>query len=288
MLGVLAGCGSGGGSSAASGGALNGNWQFNLVQTYPGPSTQLSASGFLAQSGSTLTGSVQGPVIINGQGIQTCGGNGTVSGTLNGQAVSFSLNPGGTVFNFTGTVSGNNSMTGTYQGLGGACFSRSTTGTFTAQLIPAITGNFTGTLNNSTYMEDLTGENTPIPVSGTLTQSASAGGSNASVSGTITAVGYPCMTTAYLTGTISGQSVYLDVFNFNGVQIGTLGRPSASGFGGNPAIVVVNSSGLSLTGVGSQLSGLSLGLEGTSPCPEIFYGGGVVTTDQADVNVTIQ
>jgi hypothetical protein len=260
-----------------------------LVKNYPFQQEQLSASGFLQQSSGNLTGSVQGPVTLNAGGTVTCGGVGPLTGSIDGQNVNFSLAPGGTVFNFTGTVSSDQqSMSGSYQAPGGGCYDYPTSGTWTASLIPPLNGSISGTLDNSPYMALLTGVSppTPIAISGTLTQSASAGGSNASISGTITAVGYPCMTTAYLTGTISGQSVYLDVFNYNGVQIGTLGRPGTSGVAGAPATAMVTSGQLFLTGSGALQSGLSLGEIGIPPCPPI--GQDNVSTDSADVNFQIQ
>lgn len=269
---------------------MTGNWQLNLTQNYPAPSTQLSASGFLMEGNNALSGSVQGPVVISSNQSHNCGGVGAVTGTISGQNVTFSLNPGGTVFNFTGTISSDNtSMSGTYAAVGGACFVQaSTSGTFTASLVPPLNGSFSGTLANSVYMAELTGANPPAPiaVSGSFTQSSNAGASNASISGTITAIGYPCFSTASVTGSISGQSVYLDVFNYNGEQIGTIGIPGIAGTAGTPATVVVDSGGVSLTGTGSAQSGLSLGASGTPPCPAIGLFN--VTSDTADVDFTLQ
>jgi hypothetical protein len=164
----------------------------------------------------------------------------------------------------------------------------STSGTFTASLVPPLNGSFTGTLANSLYMAELTGVAPPAPiaVSGSFTQSANAGASNASISGTITAIGYPCFSTASVTGTISGQNVYLDVFDYNGQQIGTIGLPGIVGTPGTPATLVVNSGSVSLTGTGSAQSGLSLGASGTPPCPAIGLSN--ITSDTADVDFTLQ
>lgn len=267
-----AGCGSSGSSStAAATGALSGNWQFNLTQNYPTPTEQFSVSGFVADANGTLTGSVQGPTVISSNFKYECGGVGPFSGTVSGQNVTFSVNPGGAVFNFAGTLSSDNtSMTGTYQSLAGACSKKDTTGTFTAVLIPTITGTFTGTLTDSTYMSELTGVSppTPIAVTGTLTQSASSGGSNASVTGSITAVSYPCFETVSLTGTISGQNVYLDVYDYTGVEIGTIGTLGVATGLSFPATVVSGSSGLELTGTNVDFSGLNL-TTGNGPCPAI-------------------
>ena len=282
-----------GGSSAApqNSGPLTGNWQLNLVQNFPTPQTTLSAAGFLVQSTNGLTGSVQGPAVVSSNGSGECGGVGPLTGTISGQSVTFSLNPGATVFNFTGVISTDNqSMSGSYQALGGACFGNPTSGTWTASLVPPLTGNFTGTLTGSNYMSVLTGVTPPAPinVSGSLTQSSNAGASNATLTGTITAVGYPCFTTAYLTGTINGQNVYLNVFDYSGVQIGTLGVAGVVGsFLGTPAVVTSGSTGISLAGTGQ--GGLSLGNAGVPPCPPIAQSSGSnLTGDTTTITLTLQ
>ncbi len=283
LLLILAGCG-GTSSTPSSNGPLSGNWQINMVAAEPSGTTTLSAAGFIMESNDALGGSVQGPTTVSASGATSCGGVGPVSGTINGQNVSFSLNPGGTVFNFTGAISSDNSsMSGVFQAIPGACTAAGTTGTWNAVLIPPLNGNFTGTIT-STYMEFLQGTSAPVPVtvSGSFTQSSNADGSNASLTGTINAVGYPCFTTALLTGTISGQNVYMDVFDYNGEQIGTLGVPpsSANGSGAAPATVVVNSTGVSLTGSGT--GGLSLGNGSFNPCPALIN----TTGDSASVDFT--
>ena len=285
---ILAACG-GGSSSNATSGPLSGNWQMNLLQVDPAPQKALFVSGFLEQSSDALTGSVQGPTITNQSGVTNCAGTALVAGTISGQNVTFSVNPGGTVFSFTGIISADNTaMSGTYEAQGGACFTRPTTGTWTAALVPPLNGTFTGTLSDSTYMSLLTGVDPPAPiaVSGTFTQSTNAGASNATLTGTITAVGYPCFTTASLSGTISGQNVYMNVFDYSGVQIGTLGVPGVAGIAGTPATVVPSSASLSVTGSGQ--SGLSLGASGVPPCPALNGNGTNVTTDTTSVAFTLQ
>lgn len=286
---ILAACGRGSSSPTTASGPLSGNWQMNLLQVDPSPQKALSVSGFLAQAKDVLTGSVQGPTITNQSGVTNCAGIALVAGTINGQNVTFSVNPGGTVFSFTGVISTDNtSMSGSYEAQGGACFTRPTTGTWTATLVPPLNGTFSGTLADSTYMSLLTGVNPPAPiaVSGTFTQSSNAGASNATLTGTITAIGYPCFTTVSLSGTISGQNVYMDVFDYSGVQIGTLGVPGAAGIAGTPATVVPSSNSLSLTGSGQ--AGLALGASGVPPCPALNGNGTNVTTDTTTVAFTLQ
>jgi hypothetical protein len=273
FLGLLACAACGGSSSSSTTGALNGNWQINLQQDYP-TQQAFSASGFLAESGGTVTGSVVVPVASDGD----CGGPGPVSGTLSGQSVSFSINQGGDILSFTGTVSGNNSMSGDYQESGACYLTHPATGTWTATLIPSVSGNFTGSFTNSQYMGLLNNTNSPAPilVSGSLSQSSNAGGSEASVNGTITAVGYPCFATATVTGTITGQSMLLTLYADTGEQIGTLGNVGA------PMVVASGSGGTSVTG--NLILGGSTESGSFGPCPAI--AGGIVE-DHADAQFTL-
>jgi hypothetical protein len=280
LLCVLTACGRGNPStflSNVSNGPLSGNWQLNLLQQYPTASAgALSASGFLVQSNNLLTGSVQGPDVNS----NACSGIGVLSGTISGQSVTFTENLGGTVYTFTGVISTDNqSMSGDYQALGGACFTSPTTGTWNALLIPAVNGNFTGTFSNSEYMIQFTGLNNPPPVAvtGSLSQSAmSEGVSSASVTGTITAVGYPCFSTATLVGTVSGQNMLLAVYSYTGEQIGTLG----------PLVVTSGSDGPSLTGgAGSLTLGVSTRFVHSGPCPPI--GSPPIVQDAATAQLQI-
>jgi hypothetical protein len=270
---ITAGCGSSANTTPVETGALTGNWQFNLSQEVPRPPTTVSISGFLQQSETNLAGSVSVPQAPSG----SCGGVVALTGVANGQNVNFSVNQNGTVLTFVGTIDfSTTSMSGTYSGPAGSCFNKATSGTWSAFLVPSISGSFTGNLANSQYMEELTGQNppTPIAVSGTLTQSPNTqGGSNASVTGTITATGYPCMSSGTLVGTVSGQNLILDVYSYEGEQIGYLG----GGNSGSP--VTICSSNNPACTTSSSSSGISLSgpfaLGGTStagsfgPCPPI-------------------
>jgi hypothetical protein len=252
---------------------LAGNWQINLVQEEPSPATPLSVSGFIQQATNSLTGTVSTPQSSeNGK----CAGPGSLTGTVNGQTVTFSVNVGGTDLNFNGSLASNNqTMTGSYSGLGGGCFTQPTSGSWSALQVPQLTGNFTGTLTKSTYMQALLGESIvpPIVVSGTFTQGGNLGSINATLTGTINAVGYPCFRTAQLSGTISGQNVVLSVFAYNGEEIGELGTV------GNPATVVLGSGGLSLEGSNQSSLGLNSGT-----CPKVDG----VSGDNAQVLLTLQ
>jgi hypothetical protein len=271
---ALASCGGGNaGGIAIAGTPLSGNWQVNLLQLQPGPATPLSVSGFFLQSADSLAGTVfTPPSSQNGN----CAGPGSVTGTVNGQNVAFSIDEGGAALDFTGTIASNNqSMSGNYSGLGGGCFTSPTSGTWSALLVPPLNGTFTGTLSNSTYMQAFLGQTVvpPIAVSGSITQGTNADQSSATLSGTIHAVGYPCFSTARVTGTISGQNVILSVFAYNGEQIGSIGT------GGNPATLVLGAGGVTL--VGENQSGLGLN---SGTCPKVSG----VSSDSAQVSFIFQ
>lgn len=283
---------SGCGSSAVisqPAGALSGNWQFNLLKNYPFQQEQLSASGFLQQSNGNLTGSVQGPTTTNTSGTATCGGTGPLTGTVNNGTVSFTLNPGGTTINFTGTISSDQkSMSGSYEAIGGGCYSYPTSGIWTAFLIPPLNGKFTGTIESS-YMGAVAGlgvgASVPVTVSGSFAQSANASSSAATLTGTITAVGYPCFATASLTGTISGQDIYLSVYGYNGLQIGTIGQILASGPTTAPATLSVTPTGLVVTG-STSTSGFFIDLR--NPCPAVNQLGNSLTSDSGGFTLNVQ
>lgn len=223
-----------------------------------------------------------------------CGGIGSVTGSVSGQNVTIAVNEGGTTLNFTGSLSSDGtSMSGNYQGPGGGCYTTPTTGTWNGFLIPPLSGNFSGTINSS-YMQILQGAQTPVPVAvdGSITQSTNAGAGNATLTGTISAGSYPCFSSASLSGTISGQNVYLNIFGYNGVQIGTLGQPGTVGAPGSPATVVVKSGKVSL--VDTSNSGLFLGaFTGTGtvgPCPSIIVPGttSTQTSDSGSIEFNFQ
>jgi hypothetical protein len=204
---------------------------------------------------------------------------------MSGQNATLAINNGGTQLNLTGTISTDGTtLSGSYSGPGGGCYTTPTSGTWTASLIPPLNGNFTGTITDSSYMAALTGQNPPptIGVTGSFTQTGGPGSSNATITGTIQAAGYPCFRTAHVSGTISGQNVYLQVFGYNDEQIGTIGVPPST-----PATVTSAQSTVSLVG-SNQGNGLSLGetLGGkpTGPCPPLQTSNGALPTDSAAID----
>jgi hypothetical protein len=210
MAGLLLTVGCGGGSSATlSPGPLSGNWQFTLPQANANllPRTQ---SGFLVQQKDALAGSM----VVKASG---CSGVGSVAGSVSGSNVALvTTPPTGLSVNLTGTIGPDNaSMSGNYTILINGCNGLGpTTGTFTASLVMPLKGSFQGTFTSSN-----TGVVTPI--SGQVTQQTNPVGlaSSAPVTGTLSAVNY-CVSTASVSGFISGTDVALNLLAADGTQIG--------------------------------------------------------------------
>ena len=231
-------CG-GGSKSSTAGMPLSGNWQItlvrhNLAQEFP-------YSGFLQQSGNAITGSV----ILNST--NGCAGVGPVTGTLNGQNLQLDINEFGQDITLTGTVpslggSDVTSMSGQFSNVSGGCLF-SSTGNWSAVRVTPLTGSFHGAFQ--------TQHNGTLDVTGTMTQGSNIGASNASISGSITASGNArfCsyLTTATITGVISGTSVLLTLYGPDGSQIGQIGQAGSS-----PAVPAT------ITADATSLSGPSL------------------------------
>ena len=189
-------------SSASS---LSGNWEITLnlhASTVP-----LTLSGFLLQSGSSIAGSV----ILGGN----CQGVGPVNGTLDSQKLSLTISEFGQDLTLVGSApSSSGFLAGDFSTLPGGCTAFPNTGTWSAQMIPPLTGSFHGTLTSTS--------NGTVNFMGTLAQGANTGDSNATLSGDLTTAGSQqfCsyVTSASITGLISGTAVTLNLFGPDGVQ----------------------------------------------------------------------
>jgi hypothetical protein len=176
----------------------------------------LQYSGFLLQSGDSVTGSV-----ILGGG---CQGVGPITGTFDGQNLSLTISEFGQDVSLTGTVpaagpSSSTFVSGAFSSLAGGCADFASTGTWSAVRVAPLSGSFHGTIvgipaANSTDIFNVTG---------TITQGPNTGSSNAMLSGTVTATGAPhfCgyLTTATIVGLISGTEATLGLFGPSGSQI---------------------------------------------------------------------
>lgn len=225
-------CGGGGNSSTASS-SITGNWQFTLTRHN---STEVwTFAGFLVQSGNSVAGSVT----VNAG----CQGVGPVTGTFDGKTLQLTLGALGQDFSLSADLPAGSSMGtitgGQFSTLQGGCIGFSSTGTWSAVRISPLAGAFHGT-----FVSEATPKNADLDVTGTLTQGTNIGASNATVSGTITAGGSSrfCsyLSTASVTGTISGPVLTLTLFGPNGSQIGQI----PAGVTGTPAILTPDATSL--------------------------------------------
>jgi hypothetical protein len=188
--------------------SIAGNWQMSLQPESVTTSTR-AQSGFILQNGNTLTGQL---FLLN----PPCSGTSNVSGSIAGSSVSLALNPTGISVSLSGTVgSSPNSMSGNYSILSMGCTGNNASpanGTWTANLVTPVSGNFQGTFTHSS---------TPYSATGTITQGPNTGSLNATLTGTLSITGY-CFTSANIAGGVSGTSAVMNLLDSNGNQIGAI------------------------------------------------------------------
>jgi len=198
---MVSACGGGQSNSATSGGVLSGNWQMSLTQTEPptsGPEIQ-TESGFLVQSGNSLTGSL----VLSGATV--CSGIGGATGTVSAPNVAITLDQVDQTLTLTGAAtSDGTSMAGEYSIFASGCGS-STTGTFTATQVEPIGGSFQATFTSGEF------PGLVYNFGGSLTQGPNAGMSYATLTGSMTSTNAPCINNFSIAGEVSGSSV---LFNF--------------------------------------------------------------------------
>jgi hypothetical protein len=221
---------------APSNGILSGNWEISLQRH--AHSEPLLFSGFMLQSGPDVAGS-----LILGGG---CDGVGGIDGTVSGEKLALTINEFGQEISLTGTVppgaSGSAFIGGPFSALAGGCATYASTGTWSATRVAAISGTFHGTLTSTAISG-----NAPdvFNVTGSLTQGANTGSSDATLTGTMTATGTPhfCpyLTSATINGLISGTSVSLNLFDVTGSPIAQIA----------PATITTDASSLSCSATAS-------------------------------------
>lgn len=204
---LLTGCGgSSGGTSQA--GALSGNWQMSL-QNATSTETQ---SGFLLQSGNTLTGGV----LFSGQTISgqtSCQGVGSAVGQVSGTSVTLTVTPAGQTMNLTGSVANSStSMSGSYSILAAGC-GQTEVGTWSAHQVNPLTGTFLATFTSVDFA-------TVFHFTGSVTQGPNTGGSQAILSGNMISSDAGCFSAATVSGVISGTSVVLNILTPEGIALG--------------------------------------------------------------------
>lgn len=256
MLGavaLLAGCG-GSGSSVPpiTPEQATGNWQFTVANPPDGSFLGGLQGGFLQQD---QQGSITGQVAFSmfapsyQGGTAPCNsGSATVTGKIDGQNVTLTAQAGGqggggVTFTLTGQISLNNpirtplnnpTMVGTYSSTAGTAPDGTSCGTvqaglqFSAIFVPTITGAFQGSFHSTGGASGLQDQDFALIAS--LTQGPNTGSSSATISGTLdfrdqfTLISdYPCLDGASVTGVISGNSVVLQIFGTNGLNIGQIG-----------------------------------------------------------------
>ena len=259
---LLTACGGGSSSSSQNSGPLAGNWQLTLQspadQSFVGvagcagtnATDPLCMGGFLQQSNSAVNGQFVYAVATPGSAgtTNTCSsGSGVVTGSVSGQNVTLSVAAGGQAFSLTGTLSADgSSISGTYSSTDGPTLNGNKCGTaqtnlaWSASLVPAINGQVQGFFHSRTNANNTIDQD--FPITGFLQQGPNVGASNATVSGTLNIQNYPCLSTAYVNGEISGSSLLLQIFGPSGLDVGTIGTstiaPSASGY---PKLVQLHS-----------------------------------------------
>lgn len=253
---VLTGCGTGPApilNSQRSSIPLQGNWQFTVT---PPPDNSFVGGlqgGFLLQDNGTVTGgivySISLPQPPPTPPVICSSGSASVTGTLAGQNVTLTARAGNVTYTLTGTLSADGlSLTGTYSASDGqGCGTAQDGLSFTAISLPPITGSFQGSFHSVTSVAHLNDRN--FSVSGILTQGENIGASHATVTGTLNFPDYPCLGSASLNGTISGNAVILQIIGSDGLNAGEIGAPP--GFR-NPSPVVF---GTVAEGVGPVLQG---------------------------------
>ncbi len=225
---VATACGGGGNAKNLSSGPLSGNWQITLVR-HAVPTQPLIYTGFIIQSSNSVSGNlILGSAFI-GSG---CSGVGPISGNVNGQNLTLDISEFGEDVSLTGTMSSSSPpLNGEFSFLAGGCNAFPGTGTWSAFEVAPINGSFHGTFTSTLPPPN----NGTVNVAGALTQGPNTGSSTATLTGNISVTGatHFCnyLSTATITGLISGTSVSLNLFGPDGAlitqlgQIGQLGNP---------------------------------------------------------------
>ena len=203
---VLTGCGASGTSSAKSN-VLSGNWQMTLTRN---PTFARTQSGFLIQSGATLAGGLT----LSSNLLGNCAAAGPAQGNMSGSTVAITVNETGQTVNLTGTAaSDGSSVTGNYSIYANGC-GLSEVGTWAATKVKTLTGNIQATFTSSAQ------SNLVYQFSGSIAQGPNTGTSTANLTGNMTSSNAPCVSTASISGLISGTSVLLNPFASDGTALG--------------------------------------------------------------------
>src|SRR5215469_3693019 len=272
---LLAACGCGNSAkSSQDSGPLAGNWQFTLTapsdgsftgapansQAACGTSTtcSLQLGGFLLQANQSLTGSLTYSIVTSTQALGTfpCSGSAPITGTVNGQNVTFTVQAGPQSFHLSGTVSADGkTMMGTYSstntsGCGNAQSGLQWSAVSVPPLAGAVQGFFHSRASHVNFNPSFPTDQ-DFPVSGVLTQGPNVGSTNATVTGTLSFQGgYPCLgSVASVNGQISGSSIVLEIIAGNGLNVGQIGSSTtAPQFQASPVALESTANGMIVIG----------------------------------------
>jgi len=189
-----------------------GNWQFDLMDSNGNVAS--TATGFLQQSGSTVTGAFD----VNG-----CATNASVTGSVGSgdsgpNAITLSSNIDGQTLQIVGSGIGSiapgTAIEGTYTVGALGCPISGLTSTVSGQQINPISGAFHGSVQTT--------NGGTLNISGSVAQGQNAGAVAATLSGTATVTGSACFSSVTLSGTISGTAVVLSLTSSDGSQTAAL------------------------------------------------------------------
>jgi hypothetical protein len=268
-----------GGSSSSTLPPINvsasGNWQFTMAPPHDGSFTGGLLGGFLLETSGSVTGGTTYAVSLPGFLIPCNSGSATITGTVSGQTVSLTAVAGTQTFALKGTISlDGSSMSGTYNSTDGTASNGAPCGTaqsglqWFAALVPPLTGPVQGTFHSAGGAAGLNEQD--FVVTGALTQAANTGASSEAVTGNLSFIyphtnqsDYPCISSAYVYGEISGNAVNFQLVGSDESILGEIGEPlGANGATGiNPVTYASVNSVYILNGLGPSY------MVATSSCP---------------------
>lgn len=253
---TLTGCGGGSPSSMQSGNnpQLSGNWQFAMSAPSDGSFSGGLSGGFLLQKGNSAQGQITYSVSSPSVTQKPCAtGVTAVTVNVNGQNVTVTAAVGSQTLSLTGAVSQDgSSMSGTYNSTDGqGCGTAQNGVAWNATKIASISGSLQGIFHSTGVGSQTELANQSFLVSGNLVQGPNVGASSATVTGTLTFAGYPCVDTASVNGEISGNSVILQIFGTNGLNVGQIG--AATGASNSAIVGSVSGGGYAIQGSNSYI-----------------------------------
>lgn len=236
----LTACGSSSSSTGQIPVTLSGNWQFAVASPADGSFSGGLQGGFLLQQSGSVKGGAAYSVALPPAGTPTVcsSGSAPITGTITSQNVTLTAVAGNQTFVLTGTLSfDGQTMAGTYTSTvpaGSTCGTNQTGLQWSAILVPPMTGSVQGSFHSTGGAAGLKEQG--FLVSGGLSQADNAGSSSAAVTGNLNFVNavtlqtdYPCISTARVSGQISGNTVTLSILGSDGSNIGQIGASAGSG-----------------------------------------------------------